>query len=105
MVFDLSEASADGWVNSKNIKIVSRNATGMNILDTLASLKVYAGRNATGDCGDKGRNVIAQQFPLFSVDVLTAVECRGTLHVHEDGADPVWLEVRKTAQHQSVHNG
>lgn len=72
-VFLLREIAVEDGEDLANIEIVGRDAGGVEIFHMRTGPQIDAGGADAGDSREQSRHVVAQQFPLLSVDVVTII--------------------------------
>src|SRR5689334_6781807 len=89
------EISSHNGNEGQSVEIMRRNSRRLNILDARAGQKIHSRGLQAGNGRDQRRNVIAQQLPLFAVDILSLVEGYSSRPPGKDGRDALGIRVRQ----------
>src|SRR5580700_1381995 len=76
----------------------------MQILHLGTCLKIHSGGPSAGDSGDQGGRIVAQQFPLFTVNTSTHIVGVRACSSGIDCPDALRVGVREAFQQERIHN-
>ena len=101
-VLVLRKIAPDDGLKSQHVEVVSGDAPVMHVLHVRTSLEVDA-RGASRNRGDQCGNIVAQQFPLLTVNARAFVVGAGTGHALVNRAHPLRMRIGQVLQHERIH--
>jgi hypothetical protein len=105
LVLCRSEVASDDGMDGEHIEVVLRDSSRVEILDVRSVLEIDAGGYFGGGGRDQGWDVIAEEFPLLSINMMPLVGGPGAGDPGVDGAHALGVRVRETLEHERVHDG
>ena len=99
-IFHSREVAPDRRMNPQYIEVVRRDTASMEKLHMRPCLQIDACRSSAGNSRREGGHVVAQQFPLFPVDLVALIVTAWTGHARVEGSEAFGVRIGQALQQQ-----